>query len=247
MTLVEHLDELRTRLILCALALVAVGIVCFWQRDLVLELANRPLPGRGEEFTPITFSPTEPFLTTLTVVGYASVIVTSPFLLYQAYAFLVPALSDLERRRVVPVVLLVPVLFIAGAMFTYFVIAPIALDFLLDFGQANFQIELRARDYYSFLGLLMLLMGAVFQLPVGVLAFARIGLITPRQLAANRGYALFGIAVAAMLITPPDPVTMVLAMIPLGLLYEFSILLARAFGRVREDVDAAPDPRLDED
>lgn len=240
LTLVEHLDELRTRLLLSLLVVVAVGIACFWQRDLILELANRPLPSGAEDFTPVTFSPTEPFLTTLTVVGYAAAIFASPFLLYQAYAFLVPALSDVERRRVTPVVLLVPVLFIAGVMFTYFAIAPIALEFLLNFGQENFQIELRAREYYSFLGVLMLLMGAVFQLPIGILALARVGVVTPAQLAANRAYALFGISVCAMLITPPDPVTMVLAIIPLGALYELSILLAKAFGAPREDDLDAP-------
>lgn len=228
MTLVEHLDELRTRIVVSVFALVIATSLCFWQNDLILDIANGPLPDNRD---PITFSPTEPFFTTVKLAIYGGLLLTLPLLLYQVYAFVLPAFAPGERRLVLPFLLMVPFLFIGGAVFAYFVVTPAALSFLLDFNADNFNIEIRASEYYSFLVLALIGVGILFQIPIGVLAVCRLGIVTPEQLARNRRYALLVIAVAAMLLPGTDPVTMLLAMLPLYLLFEGSVALARVVGR----------------
>jgi sec-independent protein translocase protein TatC len=236
LTLVEHLDELRTRIII-ALATLAVAFgLCLWQNHLLLDIANRSLP---DDRQPITFGVSEPFLTTLTVAGYAAFVLALPVILYQAYAFILPALTQRERRVVFPFLLMVPALFIAGVVFAYFVVFPAAVNFLLNFNTDEFNVEVRARDYYSFFALTLAAVGVLFQIPVGVLGITRLGIVTPEQLAKNRRYAILAIAVVAMLLPGTDPVTMLISMVPLILLFEGSVLLARAFGRPPEPVAEA--------
>jgi sec-independent protein translocase protein TatC len=243
LTLVEHLDELRSRIVISALVLV-VGIgLCFWQNSLVLEIANEPLPAG---FEPLTFSPTEPFFTTVRLSVYGGLLLALPVLLYQVYAFVLPAFTPGEKRLVLPFLMMIPFLFIAGAVFAYFVVMPTALDFLLGFNTDDFNIEVRASEYYGFFILTLIAVGILFQIPVGTLAVTRLGIVTPEQLAANRRYAVLLIAVAAMLLPGTDPVTMLLAMAPLYGLFEFSLVLARAVGRppgeAEEEAElAAPD------
>ena len=234
LTLVEHLDELRTRIIICVAALVVATAVCFWQNNFLLELANRPLP---DDRIPITLSPTEPLMTTLIVSATAGLLIALPVILYQAFAFILPALSPLERRTVMPFVIAIPVLFIGGVVFAYIVLMPVAVNFLLSFNESQFGIEVRARDYYSFLTLSLLAIGLLFQIPVVMLVLTRLGIVTPDQLAANRRYAVLAIAIISAVVTSPDPMTMLLTMLPVYLLYEGSIQLARWFGRPREAFD----------
>jgi sec-independent protein translocase protein TatC len=231
LTLVEHLDELRTRLFVAGAALLVAAALCFWQNHLLLEIANGPLP---EGFEPITFSPAEPFFTTITLSLYGAILLAMPIILYQLYAFLLPAFSPTEKRVVLPLLLMVPFLFIGGVAFAYWVVTPAAIDFLLNFNADEFNIQVRAREYYSFFALSLISVGVLFQIPVGILAVTRMGLVSPEQLAANRRYAFLGIAVLAMLLPGTDPVTMVISMVPLLILFEFSLVLARAFGRPRE-------------
>jgi len=235
MTLVEHLDELRTRIVVSAFVLVVAIGLCFWQNHELLEIANQPLPGDQQ---PQTLSPTEPFFTTVKLSVYAGILVALPILLYQAYAFLLPAFSPQEKRVVLPLLLMIPVLFIGGAVFAYYVVMPAALDFLLGFNADEFDTEIRASEYYGFLILTLMAVGILFQIPVGTLAVTRLGIVTPEQLGSNRRYAVLAIAVAAMLLPGTDPVTMLISMVPLYALFELSLLLARAFGRPSED--AAP-------
>lgn len=227
LTLVEHLDELRSRLIVTAAVLVAAVILCFWQNHLLLEIANGPLPG---DFEPVTFSPGEPFITTLTIAVYGALLISLPVILFQLYSFVLPALTPREKRVIVPLLLLVPFLFVGGVVFSYFVVAPAALDFLLNFNADEFNIQIRARDYYSFLALGLISVGVLFQIPVVVLAVTKLGIVTPRQLAKNRKYAILIIALLAMLLPGTDPITMLIAMVPLIVLFELSIILARVFG-----------------
>jgi sec-independent protein translocase protein TatC len=131
----------------------------------------------------------------------------------------------------------VPFLFIGGVVFCYFIVLPPAIDFLLDFNADEFNTQVRARDYYSFVTLTMLAMGLGFQVPVGILAAVRLGVTTPEKLRRNRRYAFLGCAVVAALLPTIDPVTMMLETIPLYLLYELSIVLAQAFGRPPEEVE----------
>jgi sec-independent protein translocase protein TatC len=237
LTIVEHLDELRSRLIVCALALAAAFALCFWQNHFILEIANDPLQGTacggpGEPgCQPTTLSPTEPFLTTMTLSLYGAILLTLPIILYQLYAFVLPAFSPSERRVAMPLLLLVPFLFIGGVVFCYYVVIPPALDFLLSFNADEFNTEIRARDFYGFLALSLLALGLLFQIPVGIIAATRLGITTPAKLRKNRRYAVLVIAVLAALLPTVDPVTLLIEMVPLIALYELSILLAAAFGR----------------
>jgi sec-independent protein translocase protein TatC len=227
MTLVEHLDELRNRIVFSGVLLVIVIAVCFWQDETILDIANNPIDDREL----ITLSPTEPFFTTVKLSVYAGILITLPILLYQVYAFVLPAFAPHERKLLWPFLLSVPLLFIGGAVFAYFVVLPAAMEFLLDFNANEFNIQLRGSEYYGFFMLTLIAVGILFQIPVAVLAVCRLGIVTPEQLAQNRRYAILAIAVAAMLLPGTDPVTMLISMLPLYLLFEFSLLLARWFGR----------------
>jgi sec-independent protein translocase protein TatC len=326
LSLVEHLDELRNRLIICVIVFLAAFSICYWQNDWLLNTVNKPLystqsldsshrqsplqdtavyglkSAAAQKLTipalagqkaindllarkldlspqeqalfaaqnrrldaaakanrdaaaaaprttrrlPVTLGVTEPFVTTFTVAGYAAILLALPFLLYQAYAFILPAFTPRERKVALPIMLMVPVLFAAGVAFGYFVALPRATHFLLNFNSSSFDILVRAADYYKFAVILIALIGLLFQIPVGVLAVTRLGVISARQLAHNRGYVILGIAVVAAVATPtPDPVTMLVAMAPLVVLFEFSVLLARIFERRR--AAAASEERWDLD
>jgi sec-independent protein translocase protein TatC len=227
LTLVEHLGELRTRIVVSVFAFVAALILCFWQNKLLLDLMNEPLGNRD----PITLSPVEPFTTTLTVAAYAAILISLPIILFQLYSFILPAFSPTEKKVALPLLLMVPFLFVGGAVFAYIVVVPAALEFLLNFNKDQFQTEIRARDYYSFVLLTMISAGVLFQIPVGMLGLTKLGIVTPKKLRKNRRYALLGIAVAAAALPGVDPITMLIEMVPLILLYELSILLSAVFGR----------------
>jgi sec-independent protein translocase protein TatC len=227
-SLVEHLDELRARVVV-SLAVFGVALgLCFWQNNLLIELANAPLPSAHSQL--LTLGISEPFTTTMTVAAYGAFVLSMPIILYQVYAYVLPAFSRQQRRTVGPLLLLVPVLFIAGIAFGYFVVLPAATKFLLNFNDTQFNIQVRARDYYSFFGTTLLACGIVFQVPVGVLAVTRLGIVKVRQLQQNRRYAYLGCAVIAAALPGVDPVSMLLETAPLIALYELSIVLARVFG-----------------
>jgi sec-independent protein translocase protein TatC len=240
LSVVEHLDELRTRLIIAAAAFVVAWAITAWQNDLVLEIVNNPLP--DEVSQPITLGPAEAFYTTLTNSAYFALLIALPVILYQLYAFVLPAFSPSERRVATPMLLLIPVLFIMGVVFCYFVVLAPALEFLLNFNADEFNTQVRARDYYSFVTLLMLAMGIGFQIPVGVLAACKLGLTSPEKLRRGRRYAIVAIVVLASLLPTLDPLTLILEAIPLYLLYEFSIVLAAAFGSPLGEVGEEPAP-----
>ena len=166
----------------------------------------------------------------------------------QAYAFVLPAFSPRERKVALPLMLMVPALFIAGAAFGYFVALPRAIDFLQNFNDDSFDILIRATDYYKFSIILIALIGLLFQIPVGVLAVTRLGIVSAKQLAKSRGYVILGISVVAAVATPtPDPVTMLVAMAPLLVLFELSVLLARILERRRPAVERDERWDLDDD
>ena len=238
LTLVEHLDELRTRIMICGGVLLAALIICFVFNHVLLDIANGPLP---DGFEPVTFSPSEPFLTTLTLCLYGGILVALPVILYQLYSFILPAFSPHERRSVMPLLIMVPLLFIAGVVFAYYVVTPAAVNFLLNFNSDEFNIQIRAREYYSFFALSLLSVGVLFQIPIGILAVTRLGIVSVDQLAKNRRYAILVIAVLAMLLPGTDPVTMLISMVPLIFLFEFSLILARIFDRRRAEADAGSD------
>jgi sec-independent protein translocase protein TatC len=317
LSLVEHLDELRTRIIICLVFFLAAFAVCFWQNDRILDIMDRPLEksafhkdsndpleksalyqqslkqlslqlavvsremARSDEISPalkaqflalsrqadrtaaaapqagarrpVTLGVGEPFTVTFKVVGYAALLVSLPFLLWQAYAFVLPAFSPREREIALPLMAMVPFLFIAGVVFAYYMVLPNAINFLQNFNDDNYDILIQARDYYKFSIMVLAAMGLLFQVPIGILAITRVGIVTPRQLRKNRRYAILVIAVVAMLLPGQDPVTMLLLMAPLLVLFEGSILLAALVdrrverSRAREEAELAASDEDDDD
>jgi sec-independent protein translocase protein TatC len=227
LTVVEHLDELRTRILVSVAAFVVAMGLCFWQNHHLLQWLNKPLHGKQ----PLTLGVAEGFTTTLTVVAYAALVIALPVILYQFYAYVLPAFSPAEVRVAKPLMLMIPVLFVGGAAFGYFLVLPAAVTFLLHFNADQFNTQIRARDYYYFTTTTLLACGIVFQMPVVILAATRLGIVNADKLAKNRRYAILVCAVVAAALPGVDPVSMLLEMLPLVVLYELSILLARVFKR----------------
>jgi sec-independent protein translocase protein TatC len=230
--LTDHLGELRSRIIASLAAFAAALGLCFWQNQMLLELLRKPI---GDKQL-ITLGVAEPFTTTLTICAYAGLILALPVLLYQVYAFTIPALAPGQQRAARLLALLVPVLFIAGAAFAFLVVVPAALQFLLHFNTNQFNTQLRAKEYYSFVTMTTLAVGAVFQVPIAILALTRLGVVTPAKLRSVRRYAYVACAAVAAALPGVDPVSMLLETVPLIVLYELSIVLASALGVSRTPV-----------
>jgi sec-independent protein translocase protein TatC len=237
LSLVEHLDELRHRLVVCLVIFAVALALAFWQNHLLLEIAGNPLPAGHKKLT--TFGVTEPFTTTLTVSAYGAAILAAPFILWQLYAYILPAFSPAEKRVVLPILLLFPILFIGGVAFSYFAVMPAAVHFLLNFNDEQFNVQVRASDYYSFFSMTMLAGGLIFQLPMAILAVTRLGIVKVEQITKNRRYAYLIIAIVAAALPGVDPISMLIEMVPLLVLFELSILLARWFGRPSEGASTA--------
>jgi sec-independent protein translocase protein TatC len=227
LTVVEHLDELRTRILVSLLTFSLAAGLCFWQNHQLLDWLNKPLKGKQ----PITLGVAEGFTTTITVVAYAAIVIALPVLLYQLYAYILPAFTPTEARVARPLLFMVPLLFVGGAAFGYFLVLPAAVKFHLQFNADEFNTQIRARDYYYFATTTMLACGLVFQMPVIILALTRLGIVDADKLRKNRRYAILACAVVAAALPGVDPVSMTIEMIPLIVLYELSILLAKVFGR----------------
>jgi sec-independent protein translocase protein TatC len=223
-TLVEHLDELRTR-IFVSLGALAIGVaIAFVFRHTLLDWLNAPLP--AERAKPITLGVAEPFLTSLKVSMLAGLGLALPVVLWQLWSFLAPAVEEHAERTVFMFVLLATALLVAGVAFGYWVVLPKAIQFLTNFDQSQYTIELRARDYYGFVMTVLLAVGLVFELPIFLLALVRLEVLSTRTLRKNRRLGYFIVAVIAVLLPGIDPVTTTLEMIPLMALYEASIWLA---------------------
>jgi sec-independent protein translocase protein TatC len=187
----------------------------------------------------VTLGIGEPFTTTVTVSLIFALILSLPVLLLQAYGFLMPAFDPRQRRQMRPLIFAIPVLFMTGVAFGYFVVLPAAVHFFQNFNSAQFNVLVQASQYYKFAATTILAMGLLFQVPVGILAITRAGVITPRQLRHNRRYAIAACALIAAVL-PGDAITMLLETVPLYLLFEVSVLLAtfaerRARARERRD------------
>ena len=238
LSVVDHLDELRSRLMICVGAFVVAMCLTAWQNHRVLDIMNAPLPDNVKH--PITLGPAEAFYTTITQSAYAALLIALPVILYQLYAFVLPAFNPRERRVALPLLLLVPLLFITGVLFCYFAVLTPAMKFLLNFNADQFNTQVRARDYYSFITLLMLAMGIAFQVPVGILALCKIGVLNVERLRRGRRYAAVVIVVLASLLPTIDPLSLILESLPMYALYELSILMAAAWGRPLGDLSEEP-------
>lgn len=294
LSVVDHLDELRQRLIICAAALVVAFAICYVENQHILDLLNSPLPApastqanhlggltrdqvklardlRGasgittqlarsgdlsagdralfaalaQKFQaastdlpratpktlPITIGVGEPFTTTLTVCFYFALLLTLPVLLYQAYAFVIPALSPDEKRIALPIMIASPVLFVIGVVFTFLIVMPPAVKFLQGYNSNNFQALVQAKPLYSFEVLTMAAIGLAFQMPLGLIGLQRAGIINGSTLTRHWRYATVIIAVIAAAMPGADPVTTALETAPLIVLFLASIVMLKIADR----------------
>jgi sec-independent protein translocase protein TatC len=190
---------------------------------------------------PITIGIGEPFSNTLIVSLYFAILLAMPFLLWQGYAFILPAFSPAERRVALPLLMMIPGLFLIGVAFGYFLVLPAAVKFLQNFNADNFNILIQGRDYYRFAALTLVAMGIVFQVPVGILALTRFGVLTVEKLRRNRRYAFVLCFVLATPLPGVDPVSMIVESLMLYVLYEVGILLSAVLVRERESAPASED------
>lgn len=196
-----------------------------------LDRAVRLAPETADR-RPVTLGVAEPFFQTINVALYAAIVLTLPLLLYQLYAFLIPAFTRRERQAIMPLLLGVPVLFYLGVVFGYFFALPRAVDFLQNFNSGQFDILVQAKDYYKFVLLFLAGTGLVFQVPVVVIGISRLGILTAAQMRKQRGMVAVGAAVISAIITPtPDAVTMLMVMVPFLVLFEVAVAVAALLER----------------
>lgn len=230
LSVVDHLDELRNRIIIAALSLVVAFAVAYGFHEQVISFLEEPLPQRFEDSGLITLSPTEPFFTTLKVCFWTAILAAVPIWLYQVYAFVIPAVQDQSRRRMLAIVAGASSLFVGGVAFGYYVVLPVALEFLLNFGGDTFLTQVRAGEYFGFVTTLMLASGLLFEVPVAMVALARIGVASAELYTRQWRVAIVVIAALAAILPGGDPFSMLLLMMPQIVLYGLGILLARRFG-----------------
>ncbi|HVD49245.1 MAG TPA: twin-arginine translocase subunit TatC [Gaiellaceae bacterium] len=223
-TLVEHLGELRARLII-SLAALAVGFaVAYVFHGHLLDWLNKPLPDRLQK--PVTFSPIEPFATSVLVSLWAGLLLALPVILWQVWSFLAPAFEEHRQRSMAVMVTSATALAIGGVAFGYFVILPPAIHFLTNYDSQHYTILIRARDYYKFATFVLLGVGLAFEVPVFVLALVRLRILTAAQLRSTWRIGIFVMTVIGVILPGVDPITTLLSVIPLVLLYALSIGLA---------------------
>ena len=238
-TLVEHLDELRTRLVVSLIALVLAFAVAFAFHDHLIHWLEQALPENRRRL--ITFGVAEPFMTSMWVSLYAAFLLALPVILWQTWSFLAPAIEEQTQRAVATFVVFASLLAAGGVAFGYFVVLPAAVHFLTNYDSSLYDIQIRAKDYISFASLVMLAVAVVFEVPIFVLALVRLRIMSAAKL--RRTWRVGVVTMAALAVALPgiDPVTTTIEMIPLILLYLLAVGLAGIFERRwRPEVDPEP-------
>jgi sec-independent protein translocase protein TatC len=305
----DHLEELRSRLIVSLAAIAVAFGICLWQSHVLFRIINDPLtkqtqhevakgngplgqtalaqqavlklagdtealaralsltdsglpaatrsalgaaipriqsdvsrvPHTPQGDKPVTLGLGEPFSTTIQVALYFGLILALPVVLFELYGFVVPALTPKEKRAVVPLLWAVPVLFIIGVLFGYFVVLPAAVHFLQNFNSAEFNVLVQASPYYRFVASTLIAIGMTFELPVAILGAVRAQIVTPQRLRSGRRYAIAGCVLIAAIL-PGELVTMALEAVPLYVLFELSVLVASIAERRRPVARASEVP-----
>ena len=248
MSFLEHLDELRQRLIRSLLSLVVAFALCWGFRERIFHFLTDPLrqgtptaesgPGQSVQF--IYTAPTEAFMLYMKMVFFVGIFVAAPYILYQVWAFVSPGLYPHEKRYAWPFIAAGTFFFLGGAAFGHFYLFPLTFAFLVDFGGLDMQFLPKVGEYYEFYSWFLLGLGAVFQLPVIIFVLSRIGLVTPGFLLRKFKYAVLISFVVAAIITPtPDVATQTLLAVPMLGLYLLGVLVAWVFGRPRRRSEEA--------
>jgi sec-independent protein translocase protein TatC len=222
-TLVEHLGELRTRLLIALGSVGVAFLVAFAFQERILRWLSEPLP---DDKQLVTLGVTEPFFTAVKVSLYAGIAIALPIVLYQLWSFLAPAFEEHTQRVVSLFVLIGTALFVCGAAFGYFVLLPRGLGFLTSYNTEFYDIQIRASYYYSFVTMIVLGMGLVFELPMFILALVRLRILSAEKLRRNRRIGIFLVVLAAVLLPTVDPISLAFETVPLLILFELSIWLA---------------------
>jgi len=223
MNLIGHLEELRRRAIICILTVVACSLFSYFYSDKILAILKRPFP-----HSLVFIAPMEPFVITLKIALFGGIALALPMLLLQAWQFTSSGLKEKEKRYLLVYAPFSLLLFLGGASFAYFLVIPIGLRFLLSFGGGSLEPMISINKYLSFITVMILTFGIVFELPLVSLFLVRIGIISPQFLARNRKVAIIAIFVLAAILTPSiDAFTQILMAVPLAILYEVSIWLAK--------------------
>ena len=236
MPLFDHLRELRTRLLRAMLAVGGGFLLCYWQAPRLEAILQAPLLNVLQTLPQVTgklmfTGLAEAFLVEVKVALAAGLLVASPLVFYQFWAFAAPGLYPQERRLLMPLALATGLFFAAGACFGYFVVFPPAFKFFLSYNSEAVMAMPALGEYFDFCIQLLLAFGLIFELPILAFFLARLGLITPALLKKVRGYAYIAAFIIAAVLTPPDVVSQLLMAGPLLLLYELSIIIVKIFGR----------------
>jgi len=239
MSILEHLEELRNRLLKIIVAAAIGFAACYWQAEYIFDFIMKPLVETLPEGTSLIFTNvTEGFFTYLKVGLLAGAFLMSPFILYQVWAFVSPGLYKKERTLLIPVAIISAMLFVGGACFGYFVVFPWGFKFLIGNYASDIIKPLPSiKEYLSLATKLLIAFGLIFELPLATLVLSRLGLVTHKMMIKYFRYALLGIFVVCAMLTPPDVVTQLMMAGPLIILYGISILVAYFFGKKREEVD----------
>jgi sec-independent protein translocase protein TatC len=237
MSLYDHLDELRARLMRALLVFCAGFAAFYFLADPILAVLRAPLfavlpPDQHKLYYTNLF---ENFFVHLKIAGYASLFFLSPYYFWEVWGFIAPGLYPRERKWVMPFILVATVFFLAGAAFAYFVLFTAAFKFFITYGNLGTDVPLLTMDaYYSTCLKLMLLFGAAFELPVMIVLLGLLGVVDADALRAQRKTAIVGITFASAAFAPPDVVSMIILMAPLVLMYEGAIFAVAVIGRKRQ-------------
>ncbi len=235
MTFTAHLEELRSRLVKCLIA-IGIGFVgSYFFKEQFFQVLSRPLvKAMGDKGTMIFTGIPEPFFVYLKVALVAGIFFTAPIIIYEIWAFIAPGLYVQEKKYVVPFVFFSSLLFLLGTLFAYYVVCPFGFRFLLGFAAHNIQPMLAIKEYFSFSTKLLLAFGFVFQLPLFIVFLSKAGIVTPETLSRQRKYVILLIFAVAAFLTPPDVATQFMMAGPLLALFEIGIIMARILGKKGE-------------
>ena len=223
-TLVEHLEELRTRLFICLIAIAAAFVVTYTFHGRLLHWLNQPLP--ADHRRPYTFSPIEPFTTSIWVAIWAAFLIALPIVFWQVWAFFAPAIEEGHQRSIAVLVAFSAILGIGGITFAYWVVLPPAIHFLTNYDKEHYTIIIQARPYYRFVAVVLLGVALAFEVPIFVLGLVRLRILSAARLRRTWRIGVFLMVVIGVALPGVDPISTVLTVLPLVALYLLSIGLA---------------------